>query len=154
MKPPRRLDLLAAAAVAAVGIVLYLWIARPAQFHHALQDEPPVEVVVVEVLPDLACLAAFVKPGDAQRHRATGRPVIEVLGTSERPAAEVMPGASNAREGLVRTVRMRVTAKRGSDGVLMLFDMPLKPGARLRFNPPGYAFSGTLLSVVPAGVAD
>ena len=29
----------------------------------------------------------------------------------------------------------------------------VKPGARLRFNPPGYAFSGTLLSVAPAGAA-
>ena len=140
------LDLGAAAVLGVSAVLLYLFLARPAQARRLLHDEPGTEAYLAEVLPDRPFLLTLMQPGDAQRHRVTERPLIEFLEKIRSPAEGLGIEGSGREVGLAR---FRVLAKRGGDGVLMLGESPLKPGGRFRFEPPGYSFLGTVLSVHP-----
>ncbi|GEM_PF-6132598 len=141
-------DVLAAIALACLGLVLYLGLARPEflrRIHGTLQDEPETETVRLELLPSLPVLLKDAKAGDFQTG-PSGRLRAELTGILTRKAPE-LPLERGRLPEEVNVAVFRITAKRGPDGILRFGSYVLKPGSHLRFDPRGYTLDGLILSV-------
>lgn len=143
-------DLTAGAALAVFALVAYLALARPdymGRLLHRLHDEPPVERVLVEVLPHAPFLMDLVQVGDVQRN-ASGRLRAEIVGRGRRPSRDLALDASRL-PAEVWVLTLALGAKRGGDGALRFGETPLKPGGWFFFETPDYLLEGTILAVRP-----